>query len=353
MRASAADALLLAELELLGLLASARQLERWRQYGIVETERRSLGRGRGSRSRYRSGSAALLAELIRELSKQRQLDAAVLTLFERGQPVPEAAVKRAYRNSFVRLREKACRSDETTDAAALRIERGLLRTVQGRAWSRQLRRAGYDDGAFRRFIAVALRLALDGRRPDPADLLLVAEAAGFAPLARALATAAPAEGGGPVAHLLDLFDLGRLETRTAHATLEELQDAVAAAHDVFALVAPAVAIFGGVTGFKDAGCLFGADVASVRAAIAPTMLVLAEIEDLPQARAQAQEWQPGFDALAAILGALPFWYGRLFGPSGTDELDLLAPDRRDYVLGRVRDVVAAMPEVAKLVPASE
>jgi hypothetical protein len=348
MRSSRANLDLITTLAKRGLVVSPRQLERWRQYGLLTTERRSLGRGRGSESCYAAGSVDLIERLLTKLAGRRHLDLAVLALFDDGAELSDAVVKRAYSNLFTRLQTSTRRPGEATPVAAARLERGFLREIQGRAWRRQLRRAGYGDDAFRKVIAALVELALDGRAPTDEELAMLLEACGLAPLGRRLAARFPDSDWGQARHLLELFNLSRLEAATARASVSELRDAAAQATQLFALVVPATTVFAGVLNFADGSRLFGVDLLAARAAAAPTLLVLAELEDVDAARAQAAEWQPQFETLAAILDALPFWYGLLFSDDGPEQLDAFKPGRREHVRTRIREAVDAVPDARAL-----
>jgi hypothetical protein len=348
MRSSRADERLIAALADRDLAVSARQLERWRQYGLLVTERRSLGRGLGSTSEYAPGSAALVENLLQKLAAQRQLDLAVLGLFDEGIALPEAVVKRAYANLFARLTTTTRRSSETTAQAAARLERGFLRQIQGRAWRRQLVRAGFGVDAFQSLIAAVIALAFDSRPPTDDELALMLEASGLAPVGRRLAEQYPGADWGEARHLLELFSVTRLAAATAGADLDQLRAAAAQATQLFALVVPAATVFSGVLGFADGRRVFGVDLVTARAAAAPTLLVLAELEDVDAAHTQAGEWQPQFDSLAAVLNTLPFWYGQLFTDGGPERIARLKPGRREHVRARIRAAVDGVPDAREL-----
>ncbi len=79
-----------------GRTVSPWQIERWRQWGLIDPPLREWRGRQGSRSIYSERSleqACAVAELAR---RRRPLHEVALILFVRGVPIPEAAVLRAY-----------------------------------------------------------------------------------------------------------------------------------------------------------------------------------------------------------------------------------------------------------------
>lgn len=125
-------------------MPTPRALEDWQAEGLVATERRGLGRGRGSRSVYRPGSAEKVVDLIGYLKDDRSFARARIVLFYRGHDIDEAA---SYLAAFDELLAAlGVHSDE--DFASVIITRKDQATAR-----RRLRKAyrGAIEGTIRRF----------------------------------------------------------------------------------------------------------------------------------------------------------------------------------------------------------
>jgi hypothetical protein len=92
-----ADQQLLDQLTGRGLHASARQLKRWREAGVLAPPvQRSAGRGRGRPSlRYPPEAADQAAVIVELLALRVPLDEMAMAMFLRGAPVTKTAVRRA------------------------------------------------------------------------------------------------------------------------------------------------------------------------------------------------------------------------------------------------------------------
>jgi len=140
-----------------GERVSARQLESWRQAGLVPRPTvQHLGRGRGSSSRYPADAPARVAAAARAVRAHRRLHVAALALFGQGQPLEEHVVRAAYRRHYEHIGRLAAPDpvapgggdagprdpwdfpSDPAEAAAMAIIGGVRRTRKGR---RILRRA--------------------------------------------------------------------------------------------------------------------------------------------------------------------------------------------------------------------
>jgi hypothetical protein len=150
---SASDAALaLAASKRTGRTVSPWQIERWRQWGLIDPPIREWRGRKGSRSIYSERSldqTCAVAELAR---RRRPLHEVALILFVRGVPIPEGAVRRAYTSLFDRLADWL--GDVATDsdadlhragAKAQELVRFSLRSRQGRRMLKRLEHA--DDPA--------------------------------------------------------------------------------------------------------------------------------------------------------------------------------------------------------------
>ena len=159
---SRADAALIAALPE-DCRATSRQLERWRQKGLIpDTTVERLGSG-GTISHYPEGTAAQVVELVGILKDDRKLDHALLRLFLRRYRVDENALKSLYLGFYGMFAstdgagdpEFSADDDEETDALAI-AERavenapaslartGLWRTIRARLVTRATRTLHVD-----------------------------------------------------------------------------------------------------------------------------------------------------------------------------------------------------------------
>ena len=95
-QASATDAQLVVQAAGVGLTISTRQIERWREQGLIPRNiRRGQGRGRGSRSDAPPGTAELVMCLAQHARRGRRPRDLALLAFGAGLAVPELTIRRA------------------------------------------------------------------------------------------------------------------------------------------------------------------------------------------------------------------------------------------------------------------
>jgi hypothetical protein len=223
---SRADRELITELEALGVVGvTARRLERYRQAGlIVSQRRRGAGRG-GSVSRYQDGTAAFVGELDGVLGEVRSLPFAALTMFGRGRRIPIAGLRAAYLDVFEAVAPEPIgdKLDELSRAEEFvrRYRKVGRRSVLG-AWRRRVRgmpgRAeSTSDVAGSAFTSTVLA-ARTGTRLSFDQTREIVYAAGFG-------NAATDQDVRTVAAALPGFSVPMLRAAVATATVDDLEQA--------------------------------------------------------------------------------------------------------------------------------
>jgi len=102
-----------------GYTLTARQLERWRQHGLIPgSQVQHLGRGQGSRSSYDKAAVAQIIEAARRVSALDSLAETALCLFAEGFPISEHTVRSSYATFFAQLRTTATKMAGSTDLYA-------------------------------------------------------------------------------------------------------------------------------------------------------------------------------------------------------------------------------------------
>ncbi len=181
---SAADQSLIDELAARGITVTARQLERWRGAGIIETARwRGQGRG-GSQSAYPDGTADQVIELVDLLDETRSLDVALLTLFGRGRSIQYESLVAAYTRSYEALSQYGSEAGEDSwdRAEAVTRKRKFTSHPVVRAWRKNIRdRPNRDESVHfetRSTGASVLHVLQTGEPPMDDDAALIAQASG-------------------------------------------------------------------------------------------------------------------------------------------------------------------------------
>ncbi len=173
------------ELRKRGFVVSPRQIERARDAGVVpRTIRKSLGRAKGTSSRYADDAADQIAEAFELKARYGAFDDVLCVLFYRGYDVAEAKLKRAWSRriehdlEFLRSIADADDTDYQIEANAQRARRQLSRSRRGQGWGRRLRGRGESSSAvLDGVISVLLRMLLgEPFSPEGAEELLDATA---------------------------------------------------------------------------------------------------------------------------------------------------------------------------------
>lgn len=137
-----------------------RQLERWRQAGLLPSPtRRGLGRGRGSVSTSPDDTTELALAIARTLGRYRDIDEVALVLFAEADPVSEDGLRRAFLSRLTRIDAALSSTDDARDPfdrAEEAAGQGMRRLLRTSAWRRRRRRlkgvAESPDSAFRGLI---------------------------------------------------------------------------------------------------------------------------------------------------------------------------------------------------------
>jgi hypothetical protein len=337
---SKADRLLAAELTAVGLTVTPRQLERWRQHGLIATVRHGSGRGSGSRSNYAEGTVELVLELVALFARRRSLDDAVLVLFGRGRSLSTAVVRHAYldyladaRKAFERL---ASRAGQTDAVAQVR------RSKEGRSLLRRLRRAGIAESEL---FAILHTLTAGGA--GGATLL---EAAGFISIAGELLDDETTEA---LHEFLRGFGLEAMATAVAAAETEDLERM----RDAAAVIVPFIADFIALLAFshqeRNVPGFGPEEDRELQAAQFVPFLLFAQQRglDIASAAELEQRFGAGLAAMAALLQSLKRADGRLFGPDGERQQARMKPYERERVNERILAFAAANPAAIEAIEA--
>jgi hypothetical protein len=239
-----------------------RQIERWRQEGLIaESHRVWLGRGRGSRSEYPAiavDQARAVRRLVHDGVTLRDMP---LALFARAGPVTEQALRRRFvsllDHAEATIKDQPGGSDDFTAAEAM--AQGALPSVRaterGRTWRTRLSGSPEPADSILQSVLTNLGLiALTGQATADDALAEVVDAAG----GQAVLNDTFA-GIGPIATSLDLtaveralsqLTLDSLRTTAAKAGLDALENARDTVVDVraFAIDFTAVLAAAGVQG---------------------------------------------------------------------------------------------------------
>lgn len=139
---SRADHQLIADLSDRGITVSPRQLERWRQSGLIWTERsRGTGIG-GSISRYSDDAADRVEAILKALQNIRTLDNIALWMFGSGWTLPEETLRTAYRTAYDVLMEFGSAADDLDEydrAERIAATQRARRHPVAVEWRRRLR----------------------------------------------------------------------------------------------------------------------------------------------------------------------------------------------------------------------
>ena len=127
-----------------GDMPTARALEDWQSEGLVETEWKSAGRGRGRMSRYRPGTAEKVVAIRSVLANGRSFDRVRMILFYRGFEVDFEKLRASYLRILAGVPDPG-----TLDPAGLDSGAAVEARKHSRAGQRGLvRQSGLDsDGA--------------------------------------------------------------------------------------------------------------------------------------------------------------------------------------------------------------
>jgi hypothetical protein len=333
---SQADHRLIAELAALGVQVTPRQLERWRQHGLIATVRHGCGRGSGSQSHYPDGTVALVTELVALLSRRRSLNDAVLVLFRRGRPLSTAVVRCAYLDYFTAAQKEFARMSSRADEPDALVQ--VRRSKEGRALLRGLRRAGIAEAELFAIVGALTTGSDDGANP----VVVLLAAGGFMRMAAELLDDDTVQA---LRELFRGFGLAAMTTAVVAAEgadLERMRDAAA-------VIVPFIADFIALLAFSHQESNvpgFGQDRdEELQAAQFVPFLLFAQQRgvDIASAAELEERFGAGLAAMAALLQSLKRADGRLFGPDAEREQARLKSYERERVKERILTFADANP----------
>jgi hypothetical protein len=223
---SQADTDLAAAVRRLGVEVTIRQIERWREEGLLQgPERRGRGRGRGVVAVYAEGADQHAADIATQLGRQRRLHDAALVVFLHGYPVKERAVRSAFASIFgeIRSRLNPGELEDPWDVASKvsgSLSRNASRSATTTSWKRRLRKSGSDEA----ISAVAhdlIRFALGDADDDETLSPEVLTAVGLDEVFESLPTGLRER----FDNLIRMVSLPALEQTAATASFDKLQQA--------------------------------------------------------------------------------------------------------------------------------
>lgn len=341
---SNADRCLIAELSALGVEGTPRQLERWRQHGLIGTIRHGGGRGNGSRSNYPDGTVDLIIELVALLARRRSLDDAVLVLFRRGRPLSVDVVRRAYLRYLADARKDleqfAARAAQPDSLAQVR------RSKEGRAILRRLRRAGIAESE----IFGIFGAAAAGSADSATALVTVLEAGGLMRIAGELLDDESIQA---LQELFRGFGPEAMATAVSEADAGDLERM----RDAAAVIVPFIADFIALLAFShqepNTTRLSPEQDRELQVAQFVPFLLFAQQRglDIASAGKLEQRFGDGLEAMAMLLQSLRRADGRLFGPDAKSEQERLKPYERERVYERILTFATANPEAIEAIEA--
>jgi hypothetical protein len=325
---SQADRRLIAELAAVGVEVGPRQLERWRQHGLLATVRHGRGRGRGSQSCYPDGTVDLVTELVELLARRRSLNDAVLVLFRRGRPLSTAVIRRAYLDYLAAAQKEFARmfarAGEPNALAQVR------RSKEGRALLRGLRQAGIAEGEIFAIVGAITSGSDDGTNP----VVSLLAAGGFMRMAAELLDDETMQALRELFHGFGLAAMTTAVTAAEAVDLERMRDAAA-------VIVPFIADFIALLAFSHQERNvpgFGQDRdEELQAAQFVPFLLFAKQRgvDIASAAELEQRFGAGLAAMTALLQSLKRADGRLFGPNAEREQARLKSYERERVNERI------------------
>jgi hypothetical protein len=333
---SQADHRLIAELAALGIQVTPRQLERWRQHGLIATVRHGCGRGSGSQSHYPDGTVALVTELVALLSRRRNFNDAVLVLFRRGHPLSTAVVRCAFVDYFTAAQKEFARMSSRADEPDALVQ--VRRSKEGRALLRRLRQAGIAEAEL---FAIVGALAIGG--DDGANSVVeLLEAGGFMRMAAELLDDDTMQALRELFHGFGLAAMTSAIVGAEDADLERMRDAAA-------VIVPFIANFIALLAFSHQernvpGFGQNRDEELQAAQFVPFLLFAQQRGvDIASAAELEQRFGAGLAAMAALLQSLKRADGHLFGPDAEHEHARLKSYERERVKERILTFADANP----------
>jgi DNA-binding transcriptional MerR regulator len=350
---SEAVADLAADASALGVPVSARQIERWRQLGLIpKPQQRALGRGRGSVSAYPGYVAAQAAEIARLLRTRNRLDDVAMLLFCRGYEVDETALKRAYVAHLELVRRRILRRSKSKDTLTIAeaATRTLLRAMRGDArlaeWRARLR--GRDEPAssiLESALTNFMHVLLVGQPASEGGLREFLDAGGLTAAAAQLAS----EGDDPlpfaeIAEMLAKLDLGEYSKLVERYTVAELR---AAEQTVTRLVefATRVLALRSATAASTAAPVFELLVSEMDERVLAFGLPLAAwiLEQNATGAAEVLDAidvaEPELEAVSILIERLPQHYWHFLGEDGAAALETADEDERAAVQAAVHQAL--------------
>ena len=205
---------------------TARQIERWREEGVLRPpERRGRGQHLGSMSFYPDDAVPHAIEIARQLKSHSRLDDSALVVFLHGFDVKERAVRRAYASAFDRVQQafRLAEGEDAWDAAhrlSGRLSRQSSRSPTAQTWRHNLKEAESAE-RFQPVLHDMILFALGGAEDGDALSEEVFEATGTGDLRRSMSD----EERERTDELTRLLTVDRLRAAIEGAPFSEIKDA--------------------------------------------------------------------------------------------------------------------------------
>lgn len=342
------------------LPVSPREIERWRQAGLLPAPQRGYP-GRGSTSSYPDEAIRQAREIARLLKGGERLSEIAVPLFSSGYRLEEAVVKAAFKSAASRLehvirrRKPGAGAIDTAEAAADTLLRSLRGDPQLAEWRDRVRDREDSTAAILHSVVVNLiHILLTGRPASEDGLQEFYDAAGISAMVEGMSVAFGEEVGvSDLDVLLPKFQLAEYRRLVDQFSLDELTAAGSVVNEL-AGVAPTMlrlvaAAYGfsipphineRIAGFVETTVGFGLPIAA--SLLRERQDGLAEILETVRAN------RPQIDASAVLLELMPPEYHHYLGPGGEAALDAAPENERAAVQQFVLHAVASDERLAFL-----
>lgn len=346
------------------LPVSPREVERWRQKGLVPQPQRTFGGG-GSESVYPEWAARQVAEIAGLLQAGWRLDEVAVPLFLRGYEVGEETVRSAFKSHAEHARHLIARRSNAPDtvtvaeAATKTLLRSLRGTPELTAWRERVSELAKSLGEPPTAIVESalmnlVHLLLTGEPITEEGFAELRVASGLQGLVSHMSVALGEDiSADELNDVLTKLDLSEYVRLVDQFTLVEFMNARAAIVELTRFALPMAKVVASqleieipdgfdsiVAGMVESTSTFGLPLVAwvLRENAAGAAEVLSAL------RANA----PPLEAVSCLLDHLPRQYWHLLAPHNESAIEALDPDERISLFGLISDAFAADQRLAEL-----
>jgi DNA-binding transcriptional MerR regulator len=335
-----------------GIRVSPREIERWRQAGLIPQPDR-IYPGRGSRAIYSDKAAAQAAEVAKYLRNGWRLEEIAVPLFLHGFRVGEETVKRAFKAHADHVRYLISRRspDGDTLTVAEAAGRTLLRALRGDPrlvqWRERVGGMGAPRGAIlESAVTNFMHVLLTGEPASEEGMYEFFVASGIKGLLSSMSEILGEELSlTELNELITKLDLSEYVRLVDEFSLDDLLDARVAMSEMVDAAVPLITVLAASLGFPlpDDLATHVSDIAEP-ALLFGLPLIAWMMNQHPagvaQIRAALHENANNIKASLVLLDHLPEPYWRFLGPNGAAELEAAPEKERSDALRIVRQALA-------------